>query len=73
MPATFTVDGFAGAGIALNPVVFNNISKFEFDTDKSLLKMTDINGEVTNISCSDIATFVVTVAAFRVTTVVIAN
>lgn len=73
MPATFTVDGFAGAGNVLAANVISNIAKFEWDVEKSILKLTNSDGKVTNISCSDIATMVVTVAAFKVATVVIAN
>ena len=73
MPANFVVDGFAGAGIQLVASSFLNIAYFEWDIERSILKLTDSNGKITNISCSDIATFVVVVAAFKVTTVTIAN
>lgn len=71
--ATFTVDGFAGPGITLAAEVIADIAKFEVDVDKQLLKLTDSNGKVTNIAITDAATFTVTVAAFRVTAVTIAN
>lgn len=73
MPATFVVDGFAGAGVTLAAKSLTDIAKFEWNVDDSMLKLTDSNGKVMNISCSDIATFVVAVSAFRVTTVTIAN
>lgn len=73
MAATFTVDGFAGAGITLAAEVISDIREFAWDVEKSILKLTDSNGKVINISCSDIATMTVTVAAFKVTAVAIAN
>lgn len=73
MAATFTVDGFAGAGGTLAAEVINNIRSFEWDCDKSKLKLTDSNGKVTNIMCGDVATVTVTVANFKVTAVTVAN
>ena len=73
MAATFTVDGFAGAGITLTAEVLSSIREFTWDVEKSILKLTDSNGKVTNISCSDVATVTVTVAAFRITAVTVAN
>jgi len=70
---TVTVDGFAGAGVVVTALVFNNIRHWAVDVDKRMLKLTDENGKVTDIAISDAATFVVTVTAFYVTSVVIAN
>lgn len=72
MAATFTVTGFAGAGVTLTAEVLSNIVKYEWDTDKSLLKLTDNKGKVYNISCSDLVSITTTVAANKVTAVTVA-
>lgn len=71
--ATFTVDGFAGAGITLAAEVIADIRSFEVDIDKQMLKLVDSNGKVYNLSTSDQATWTVTVAANRITAVTVAN
>lgn len=71
--ATFTVDGFAGAGVALAAVVLEDIREFAVDVDKQMLKLTDEGGKVTNIAISDAATITVTVSGTYITAVTIAN
>lgn len=70
---TFTVDGFAGAGVTLTALVLNDILEYSYNSDSRLLKLTDSNGKVTNISVSDQATWTITVASNYVTAVTIAN
>jgi len=72
-PMTFTVDGFAGAGNVLAANVLSNIASFEYNNNTRLLKLTDLNGKVIDISVSDEATWTVTLVSNRITTVVIAN
>ena len=60
---TFTVDGYVGAGVAIQAKVFNNIAKFEVDIVTAMLKLTDVNGKVMNIAIRTAATMVVTLSA----------
>lgn len=71
--ATFTVDGFAGAGVTLAAVVLTEIREFNINVEQQMLKLTDVNGKITNIAISDIATLVATVSGTYLTGVTIAN
>ncbi len=73
MSATFTVDGFTGAGIEVAALVLENIAKFEVDVNNAMLKLTDDDGKVTNVAISDAATMSVTLASNRITAVTVAD
>lgn len=73
MSATFTVDGFTGAGIEVSALVLENIAKFEVDVNNAMLKLTDDDGKVTNVAISDAATMSVTLASNRITAVTVAD
>lgn len=72
-PMVFTVDGYTGAGVQLVANVFNDVISFTYNNNTRLLKLYDSANKVTDISLSDEATWVVTLASNRITTVVIAN
>lgn len=71
--ATFTVDGFTGAGNVLTGNVLTNNRKFSIDIDKQMLKLEDDAGKITDIAISDAATITVTVSGTFITAVTIAN
>lgn len=71
--ATFTVDGFAGAGVALQAVVLEDIREFAVDVDKQMLKLTDEAGKVTNIAINSAVTITVTVSGTYITAVSVAD
>lgn len=61
--ATLTVDGFAGAGLALQAKVFSNIKSFSVDVEIGMLTMTDISNKVMRVAISTAVTMVVTITA----------
>ena len=71
--ANFTVDGYAGAGVALQAVALENIREYAVDVDKQMLKLTDENGKVTNIAINAAVTITTTVSGGFVTAVTIAD
>ena len=60
--ATLTVDGFTGAGIAIQAKVFSDIAKFEVDVVNGMLTMYDSANKVIRVAISTAATMVVVIA-----------
>jgi len=60
--ATLTVDGFVGAGVAIQAKVFSNVAEFSVDVIKGMLRMVDTSGKVMTVAISTAATMVVVIA-----------
>jgi len=61
--ATLTVDGFVGAGIAIQAKVFSNIRIFSIDVYTNILTMTDVDDKVIRVALNAPATMIVTITA----------
>jgi hypothetical protein len=57
-----TVTGYAGPGMTVTAVVINNVTKFEVDIDKGMLRMTDTSGNLKEVAISAATTFTVTIS-----------
>lgn len=60
MPATCTVTGVAGAGVAVTAGVFPDVTAVNFDTVNNVLSLTGPNNFVRNISISAATTITAT-------------
>jgi len=60
--ATLIVDGFIGAGVAIQAKSFSNVAEFSVDVIKGMLRMVDTNGKVMTVAISTAATMVVVIA-----------
>lgn len=70
MPATCTVTGVAGAGVAVTAQVFTGIVGVNFDTVNNVLSLTGENNFVWNISISAATTITATKSGSTYTFVV---
>lgn len=59
--ATMVVDGYAGAGVAMQAKSFSNIVSFTVDVVNTILTMVDVNGRVIKVAIETAATMVVTI------------
>jgi hypothetical protein len=62
MPATCTVTGVAGAGVAVTAGVFTGVTFVNFDTVNNVLSLTGANNLVTNVSITAATTITATKA-----------
>jgi len=60
--ATLTVDGFVGAGIAIQAKVFSNIKSFAIDAETNILTMVDTSNKVMRVALNAPATMTVTIS-----------
>lgn len=65
MPSTgtFVVDGYVGAGVAIQAKSFTNIVNFNINIASAMLKMTDVNGRIIDVAIRTDVTMVVTLSA----------
>lgn len=74
MPATFTVDGQAGAGVDLEGAVFNGVTSFTINVDTGVLEL--VQGDVsktTFISIPVLSAVTVGLNSNKIVTVTIAD
>lgn len=72
MPATVTVTGSNGPGLALTATVFNDVTSFTLEADKQMIAMYFADGSVRNIAITP-GTITVGVVNFKTYTITITS
>lgn len=60
--ATCVVDGYIGAGVAMQAKSFTNIASFSVDVVNTILTMVDTSGKVIKVAIETATTMIVTIS-----------